>query len=345
MQELISVSESRKCLLLAELLRTDGFVSGQQLCGRFGISRTAVWKMISQLAEEGYEVESVPRKGYRLVACPDVIRPELVGAYLLNRYEGRMEEGRAGSFLRYYDVTGSTNNDAKRLAEEGAPSGTLVAADCQQAGKGRRGRTWSNPAGTNIAMSLLLRPDIQPVHASMLTLVMGMAAARACKEAAPSLQIMIKWPNDIVCEGKKLSGILTEMSSEVDCINYVVVGIGINANLESFPDEISSTASSLKLLTGKNICRAELTASVMYWFEQYYGVFLKTQDLSGLMDEYNSLLAGKNDRVRVLDPNGEFTGISEGINRRGELLVKTEDGTVSEIYAGEVSVRGIYGYT
>ncbi|MFR8548706.1 MAG: biotin--[acetyl-CoA-carboxylase] ligase, partial [Lachnospiraceae bacterium] len=210
-------------------------------------------------------------------------------------------------------------------------------------GKGRRGRSWETPAGSAVAMSLILRPDIWPERASMLTLVMGLAVASACRDCY-GVQTKIKWPNDIVINGRKLCGILTEMSSEIDYIRYIVIGVGINTKVEHFPKELRETAVSLHEILGRTPQRALLIASCLKWFEKYYAVFLQTQDLSQLREEYNDMLAGLGDPVRVLEPSGEYTGRSEGINEKGELLVRRDDGTLETVYAGEVSVRGIYGY-
>jgi BirA family biotin operon repressor/biotin-[acetyl-CoA-carboxylase] ligase len=321
--------------ILAALLHEEGYVSGQELCDRFQVSRTAVWKVINQLKEEGYEIESVSRKGYRLVSCPDCITPERVGSMMKTQW--------AGSYLKYFDVIGSTNNEAKRMAEQGAEHGMLVLADCQQSGKGRRGRAWSTPPGTSIAMSLIVRPPIAPDRASMMTLVMGMAVAAACREVC-QVETQIKWPNDIVSGGKKICGILTEMSSEPDAVNYLVIGTGINVNLTEFPEELTDRATSLTLLTGTRVDRAALIASCMEQFERYYATFVSTQDMSLLQAEYNSLLAGRDAAVRVLEPGNEYNGIARGINERGELLVERENKEMTAVYAGEVSVRGIYGY-
>jgi BirA family biotin operon repressor/biotin-[acetyl-CoA-carboxylase] ligase len=321
--------------ILSELSSREGYVSGQELCEALQVSRTAVWKVINQLKEEGYEIESVSRKGYRIISRPDVITAEEVESRLCTKW--------AGHPVCYYQTTGSTNNDAARLADEGAPQGTLVVAETQGQGKGRRGRTWITPVGTSIAMSLLMRPQIAPEHASMVTLVMGLAVADACREVC-GVRAGIKWPNDVVAEGRKICGILTEMTSEIDYVKYLVIGIGINTSTEAFPEELSDRAVSLYQLTGHRPVRAQLIASCMKYFEEYYEIFARTEDLSQLMESYNALLAGRGERVRVLEPGHEYEGVSEGINARGELMVRREDGTVTNVYAGEVSVRGIYGY-
>ncbi len=324
-----------KQAILAALQRTEDYVSGQELCGRLGVSRTAVWKVINQLKEDGYEIESVPHRGYRILSSPDCVTAEQVGSMLSTVW--------AGCRIHYFETTDSTNNEARRLAEHGAPHGTLVLADFQENGKGRRGRTWSTPRGTAVMMSLVIKPELLPDRASMMTLVMGMAVAAAIRELC-GIRVSIKWPNDIVADGKKLCGILTEMSCEIDCINYLVIGAGINVNLSEFPGELRQKATSLGLLTGKKVSRAALAALCLKKFEFYYERFMETQDMSLLQKEYNSLLAGKDGAVRVLEPGHEYDGISRGINERGELLVEMEDGTLRCVYAGEISVRGIYGY-
>ncbi len=323
-----------KSEILEALRETDGYVSGQDLCNKFGVSRTAVWKAIKQLKEAGYEIEAVPNKGYHIVSAPD----------LMNKVE--LESIRnttwAGQEIYYYDVTDSTNIRAKELAEEGHPSGTLVVADRQEAGRGRRGRSWDSPSGTGIFMTLLLKPEMNPNHASMLTLVAAMAVARAISKCA-NTEALIKWPNDIVIGGKKICGILTEMSAQFDFINHIVIGIGINVHNEHFPEEIAETAGSIFLQTGKQIRRAELIEQILEQFEHYYAIFMETEDLSGLVKEYNSILVNMNKSVRVLDPKEPFEGKAMGITKKGELIVDTWESR-KMVSSGEVSVRGLYGY-
>ena len=191
-------------------------------------------------------------------------------------------------------------------------------------------------------MTLLLKPDIAPGNASMLTLVMALAVRAGIRQVA-GIDTQIKWPNDIVCDGKKVCGILTEMSAQIDYINYIVVGVGINVSNEVFPEEVASTATSLYLLTGVTCSRAKLISEIMAQFEIYYAQYLQTQDLSGLMNEYNSHPVNRGRSVRVLNPKREYTGVVQGINQAGELLVQTEDG-IMHVSSGEVSVRGVYGY-
>lgn len=324
-----------KTEILTVLKEAQGFVSGQTLCSRLHVSRTAVWKVVKQLEEEGYRIEAVRNKGYRLVEIADVMTKAEIGSRLQTRFMGRN--------LVYLPVTDSTNIQAKKLAEEGEPEGTLVVANAQQAGKGRRGRSWSSPSGENIYMSFLLRPQIPPQCASMLTLLAGMACARAVKEET-GLTAAIKWPNDLVLNGKKICGILTEMSTELEQIHYIVTGIGINVNQTDFPEEIRDKATSLKLESKRRENRSALIASSMKWFEQYYEEFLQTRDFSRLKKEYEGMLANMQETVQVLDPVQPFTGICRGIDREGQLLVKLSDGSERRVRSGEVSVRGIYGY-
>ncbi len=316
-------------------------MSGQQLCERFGVSRTAVWKVINQLKEEGYTIESVSRKGYRLVESPADVYSE---SEIISRLQTRW----AGRTLYFFESTGSTNPDAKRFAEEGAPHGTIVVADRQTAGRGRRGRSWESPAGKSIYFTIVVRPEFEPDKASMITLVVALAVAEAVREET-GLSTGIKWPNDVVVNGKKICGILTEMSMtpEMNEIQFLVAGVGVNVNQDSeedFTPELRGRAASLKMEAGRSIDRAALLARILQHFEEDYDLFEKTLDLSELQERYEALLLGKDNRVRVLDPAGEYTGISRGINGMGELIVEKEDGETVRVYAGEVSVRGLYGY-
>lgn len=321
---------------ILRLLRSaDGYISGQELCNRFGVSRTAVWKAINQLKEAGYEIEAQQNKGYRLMAAPDLMTEAEIKSLMHTDWVAKE--------VLYFDTIDSTNTKAQELAEKGYPSGTLVVADKQESGKGRRGRSWVSPSGTGIFMTLMIKPDINPNNASMLTLVAALAVAKAITSVTGE-EAMIKWPNDIVVNGKKVCGILTEMNAQFDYINHIVVGIGINVHNESFPEEISQMASSLMIEAGgKRFHRAQIIAETMSYFEQYYDTFLKTQDLSDLVREYDKLLVNRNKSVRVLDPKEPFDGKAMGITPKGELIVDTWESR-KLVSSGEVSVRGIYGY-
>jgi BirA family biotin operon repressor/biotin-[acetyl-CoA-carboxylase] ligase len=282
--------------------------------------------------------------------------------------EGQLRTKWAAHNIVYKEVTKSTNDDAKKLAEEGAPHGTLVVADKQLQGRGSRGRDWETPSGTNIAMSLIVRPDAPPERISMLTLIMGLSVAEGIEEAIIEFndtplkngtdidifrQILseissfpqIKWPNDVVINGKKICGILTELHMNPDnTINNVVIGVGINVNMEDFPDSIKDIAGSILTETGKKLDRSAVVAHCMKCFEENYEKYCKTFDLSLLKVQYERRLINNNKQVRVLDPKGEFEAIARGITEHGALIVATSDGGRKEINGGEVSVRGLYSY-
>lgn len=323
-----------KAAILKILRETGDYVSGQEICEKLGVSRTAVWKVIRQLQEEGYQVDAARSRGYRIIDGPDVMTAEEVESLLDTEW--------AGKPVVYYPETDSTNIRIRHLGDEGAPHGTLAVADRQTAGRGRRGRTWESPGGSCIYMSILLRPDLAPEKAPMLTLVMACGVAEGIMDCA-DVKVQIKWPNDIIVSGKKLAGILTEMSTQVDYIDHVTVGVGINVNVQNFPEEIQ-TATSLLSETGTQTKRAPVIAAVMKHFEENYKIFMQTEDMSGLMEKYSSLLVNQGREVLILEKDAEYKAYAEGINQKGELVVRREDGTVENICAGEVSVRGVYGY-
>lgn len=220
----------------------------------------------------------------------------------------------------------------------------VVVADSQTQGRGRRGRNWESPADESVYMSIGLRPEISPDRASMLTLVMALAVSRAIKEVSGLETALIKWPNDIVIGGRKVCGILTEMHLDGNAIGDVVIGVGINLGKKEFPEELLQTATSLRAECDCEIQKEALVAGVLEHFETYYEKFVEKCDMSTMIGEYVEKLVNKDKDVRVLDPQGEYTGTARGINELGELLVEKEDGTTVAVYAGEVSVRGIYGY-
>ena len=214
-------------------------------------------------------------------------------------------------------------------------------AEFQSAGRGRLGRSWEVPEGTSVMMSILLRPKFEPQYAPTLTLVMGMAVAKAVKNLG--FDVSIKWPNDVVVSHKKICGILTEMGVRDGKIDYAVIGVGINVNIREFPEEMADKATSLYLESGKEFDRSQIPGLVMEAFEEYYEKFAATCDLSGLKEEYESILANYNQPVRVLAKE-PYEGVARGITDGGELLVEKTDGTIVAVSAGEVSVRGLYSY-
>ena len=325
-----------KSQILALLRERGDYVSGQELCQRFGVSRTAVWKAVGQLKKEGYIIEAVQNRGY-------LLQEQGEPPFGQHELESRMDTRWAGHPVIFYESTNSTNLQAKQEAENGYAQGTLVVADMQTAGRGRRGRAWESPAGANVYFTLILKPHYKPDTASMVTLVMALAVAEGISDTC-GVSPSIKWPNDIVADGRKVCGILTEMSVERDYIHYVVVGVGINVGKQKFAPEIAKTAATLEELRGGRISRAELVANVMKRFEAYYESFEEAGSLLPLQEKYNSMLINRNREVCVLEPKGDYKGVARGINEKGELLVELEDGRMQEVYAGEVSVRGIYGY-
>lgn len=324
-----------KTKILRTLRQADGFVSGQDICNELNVSRTAVWKAVNQLKAVGYEIDAVQKKGYRITSYPDVV------------YENELQSIRntqwVGQKIVYFDETDSTNTRAIEFAQKDYPNGTLVVAEKQTAGKGRRGRTWETLEGNGIFMSLMLKPDIKPNNASMLTLVAALSVAKAIADVTGE-QAYIKWPNDIVMNGKKVCGILTEMSAQFDYINHLVIGIGINVHNKDFPEEIANMASSLMMeCDGRRFHRADIIEKTLEYFEEYYEIFTKTENLEALVGEYNSILVNMHESVKVLDPKEPFEGKAMGITKNGELIVDTWESR-KLVSSGEVSVRGIYGY-
>ena len=320
---------------LIDLLKDNEFVSGQQIANTLGVSRNAVWKAIEKIRREGYEIEAVTGKGYHLKSGEDAFGENSLRSALKTKWLGKD--------LLFFDEIDSTNDEIKRRSDEGAKEGLLAVADIQNKGKGRRGRSWETPKGVNIAMSFLLKPDFSPDTAPMLTLIMALAAAEGIRKLT-GLQALIKWPNDIVINGKKCVGILTEMTAEPDYIHEVIIGTGINVNNTEFPEEIKDTATSLYLESGNKWSRSETAAGMINAFEGFYEIFKKSGTLKELKDKYNSICVNAGKRVCVIDPKGSYEADAKGINDRGELLVVTDDGKEAAVYAGEVSVRGIYGY-
>lgn len=348
-----------KTSILRMIRQSSGYVSGQSLCEALGVSRTAVWKYVNQLKEEGYEFDAVSNKGYRIVKYPDIITREEI--------ESMLPEGLAVTNVVYYHETDSTNTRAKQAAEDGEKSGTLFITECQTGGRGRRGRSWESPAGSGIWMSLLLRPEIKPFDASMLTIVAAMGMKDAIEEiigdgvtagagdgdvagdgagdgaGKGGIHCKIKWPNDIVLGDRKICGMLTEMSAETDWINYVVIGIGVNVNTTEFDDSIKDTASSILLQTGSSVKRSDIVVAFAKHFSKYYDEFLKKCNLSGLADDYNKALINVGRDVKIVERDGSFVAKAVGIDETGSLIVE-KDGNTQRIVAGEVSVRGLYGY-
>lgn len=332
--------------ILQALLEAEGFLSGQQLSALLGVSRTAVWKAIGKLKEEGYEIEAVTNKGYRLVHdhTNDILNQTEI--------EKRLTTSWAGHPVIYEKETGSTNDDIMRLSENGACEGTLAVTSHQTAGKGRRGRNWISPEGGNAYMSILLRPRIPVSEAPMMTLIMALAVYEAMMDLdfPETVRFGIKWPNDLVVsvEGgpyKKFVGILTEMRLEDAEIRDVTIGIGLNLNMETVNPEIAETATTLYLSTGCKVNRAAVVAGCWNHFEPDYEAYLQAGSLEPLLEKYSGALVNIGRKVRILDPKGEFTGVAKAVTAGGELVVSPDDGSPDRcIGTGEISVRGVMGY-
>ena len=318
--------------ILELLRRQEGFLSGEDIGRELSITRAAVWKGIKKLREEGYEIEAVTNRGYRLT------NPETM--YNKRELEQGLKTKTMGQSIYFYEETDTTNNRARELALEGAPEGTLVVAEKQTAGRGRRGKVWESPLGTGIWMSLVLRPQIMPAEASVLTLVCGLATAEAL-EAETGLSAGIKWPNDILFNGKKAVGILTEMDCEMSEVHFVIPGIGINVNTASFPPEIADIATSLYLECGKTVSRRRLVHKVLERLEEHYETFLRTGSFTAMLEDYRKHCITLGKEVHVLGREPFFAEALD-ITPEGELLVRRADNGKEEVvFSGEVSIRGV----
>ena len=315
---------------ILEMLLAGGTVSGEAMAQALGVTRAAVFKQISQLRELGFEIQSEPRQGYRLTACPDSLMAPVVRSGLDTAW--------AGCRVEYLKSVGSTNRHACMLAQEGAPHGTLVLADEQTAGRGRRGRGWISPAGDGIFMSLIVRPNVHPSQVAKLSLLTALAVAEAIEEET-GLDARIKWPNDIVISGRKVCGLLLEMTADEQCVYDLVAGVGINVHQTVFDEEIAHTASSLDLLGGRRFSRAALVRAFLRAFERAMALVD-----AEMMRAYCARSATIGSRVQVIALGGTYTGTAEGITDSGSLLVTDDAGVRREVLAADVSVRGIMGY-
>lgn len=327
-----------KSKILEELKSADGKeVSGEEISKRLGISRTAVWKHISKLRSEGYNIASRTKKGYKLEGSPDVLS--------LNELEPLLYTEIIGRSIIYLDSVTSTNTYAKKKAEAAFREGTVVIAEEQTSGKGRKGRYWISPKGKGIWMSIMLKPDIFPADASKLTIAAAYAVVKALWNCC-KLDARIKWPNDIVSGGKKLCGILTEMSAEADEIKSVIVGIGINVKLESndFGDEVSNAATSVSAEIGRAVPRKDLAAAVLNEFDAVYRDFLRNGSINQFLDGYKDKSAVLGKEVRLISTREEVIGTAVDISEEGHLVVRLADGSHRKIMSGEISVRGLCGY-
>lgn len=315
---------------ILRLLRTSrsGFVSGAELASAMGVSRTAVWKHVKTLEQEGYGIEAVPSKGYRLVSSPDRIIPDEIQRALKTRSIGRE--------IVHRIEAGSTNSLAMELAQQGAADGTAVIAETQTAGKGRRGRNWVSPLG-NIYLSVVLRPAVPVYKAPLITLMGAVAVASAIRKHL-GVQAAIKWPNDILVSGKKVSGLLTEMSAEPDRIRHIVLGIGVNVNMDirSLPPDVRSRSTTLAATAGKAVDRTGFLKVLLAELDHWYRRFLRKEaDVLAAWRELNETL-GK--RVAVSGAGELLEGRAMGVDADGRLILELDDGSVRQVAAGDVTI-------
>ena len=310
--------------------KSRSYLSGQTLSKSFGLSRTAIWKHINAIKEMGYFIEASPAKGYRLN----------LDNLPFNAFEisSNLKTSFIGKDISFYKDTGSTNDAARAFAIKGAREGFAVVADSQTKGKGRLGRSWESPAGVNIYTSIVLRPSIMPLFAPQLTLVSAVAVAEAISKYSQKTP-EVKWPNDILINSKKVAGILTEMNSETDRINFVIIGIGVNINMtrKMFPEELRPIATSLKEEIGKEISRIDFIQTLYLNLETWYKRYLKHgfEPIRKAWTGYFNM-AGKVVKVRQMDKAIE--GVAMGIDDNGVLLLREKSGNITRIISGDVEI-------
>lgn len=303
------------------------FVSGEQISRALGVSRTAVWKKIRILRDLGYEIEAVTSRGYRLLASPDLLMPAEI--------QSDLDTEVVGGKVVCLQQADSTNMRAFELGEQGAPEGTVVLADSQSLGKGRLGRRWESPAGVNLYASVLLRPAILPMEASQLTFVSAVAAVEAVAEIS-GLPARVKWPNDILIGGKKVAGLLNEMSGESERINFVVLGIGVNLNMqpEQFPEDLRYPATSVAIELGRPVSRIDFARLLIRRLDDLYGLY-RREGFSPILRRWESHCDLIGRQVEV-DLNGRLLrGTVSGLDPQGGLLVDS-DGEQVQVLAGDV---------
>ncbi|MFW5647688.1 MAG: biotin--[acetyl-CoA-carboxylase] ligase [Candidatus Alkaliphilus sp. MAG34] len=321
--------------ILGELYKNkENYISGEMLAKNLGISRTAVWKHINILKKEGYIIETTPGKGYRLLETEDKLLP--------GEIEILLGDNTIGKQVVYFESINSTNSYAKKEIGQ-LEDGTIVLAEKQTLGRGRRGKGWVSPKGTGIWVSLILKPDIPPREGIKMTQIAAAAVCESIRKLT-GLNALIKWPNDIIINGKKVCGILTEMAGELNEISYIIIGIGINVNMDNFPDEIKEKATSLFIESGNKIDRRYLLIDILRNFETLYNDYIENLNLGrvlSIVKNYSAVL-GKN--IRVIQGKTEKKGKAIDINDEGLLLVELEDGSSESVMSGEVSIRGEEGY-
>jgi len=315
-------------------LRTagSGAISGADLSQKLGVSRAAVWARIEALRELGYDIEASPHQGYRLVSAPDVLHADDLGWRVA-------DNARIGRDIRVFEQTTSTNDVIEKLARDGAREGAVVFAESQTQGRGRLGRPWLSPARKGLWFSLLLRPNLRPHSATQLT-VASAAALRNAIESQTGLKTEIKWPNDILIGGKKVAGILTELSAELDRIKYVLVGIGVDVNLTShdFSPELRAHATSLRIELGRPIVRVELAAAILRELDLQYARVL-AGEFAAVADDWAKHCTTIGQRLVIHLGERQVSGRAEALGDDGALLLRTEHGHLERIVGGDVRLE------
>ncbi|WP_286228987.1 biotin--[acetyl-CoA-carboxylase] ligase [Neobacillus mesonae] len=323
-------SELRKQLLDAFTTAGESYLSGQYLAELVGCSRTAVWKHIEELRKEGFELEAVRKKGYRIIKTPERVSADEIMLGLTTSFIGRN--------IHYEESVESTQKIAHKLASQGVPEGTVVIAEEQRSGKGRMNRNWHSPKYTGIWMSLILKPNIPLTKAPQLTLLTAVAVVQAMEEIT-GLTPGIKWPNDILIDGKKVTGILTELQAEADRIHSIIIGVGINVNqkLEDFPLELQDKASSLSIQKGEQISRAELIRTIFKHFEKLYSLYLNQgfMPIKILWEGY-AVSIGRILKARTLTEVIE--GKALGITDEGVLKIEDQSGVIHHVYSADIEL-------
>ena len=316
-----------KILSLLRLSR-NAFVSGEELARKCGISRTMVWKHIKTLERDGFAIEAVPSQGYRITAEPDLLRKSDISAGLKTKLIGKR--------IHLFPEIASTNTLAMEMASAGASEGTVVIAERQTEGKGRLGRKWISPKG-NLYLSVILRPRI-PMHRAPLITLMGAVAVAAAIRTTCELTAGIKWPNDILISGRKVSGLLTEMSAEQDRIRHLVLGIGVDVNMDlgQFPTDIQSLTTTLAKESGTAINRTALLQQVLRDLEHWYRKFLAND--AEILEEWTKMNVTVGNRVAVGGASEILEGLAQGIDHEGRLLLRLDNGTIRTVAAGDVTI-------
>jgi len=323
------MQSSVKHKLLEVFSKADGeFVSGQALADHIGCSRTAVWKHIESLRQEGFELEAVRNKGYRITAKPDKVSENelLIG----------LQTESLGKTVVFKETVESTQKEAHKIAEEAA-EGTLVIAEEQTAGRGRMTRTWHSPKGTGIWMSLILKPDLPPFKAPQFTLIAAVAVAEAIQETT-GLTPEIKWPNDLLLNGKKITGILTELQADSDRIRSIIMGIGMNVNQQSFPAELENIATSLAIEKGAPIARAKLVQAILKNMEMHYKDYVEN-GFGSIKEKWESFAVSIGRQIIARTVNGSVRGKALGITEDGVLKLEDEEGVIHSIYSADIEIE------